>query len=100
MMARVNQSPKTTLATVGTGSMLAIAYNGDRRSIAFHNPSTTASIYFVTDEVSAVVGTGILLGPGETFTIAGNDRENTRVTAGFNAIATAANSPLTILEFI
>jgi hypothetical protein len=91
-------SPNCTLATVGTAAAAVVAANPTRRGLSFSNPSSTATIYLAPLGVALSAGLGVPLLPGATqaFQAGGNFQIN----CGWQAVASAASSPLTILEFV
>jgi len=92
--------PDVIAATVGTTSGLVLPPAENRGVVWVHNPSLTATIAVatvssgVTPSATAPVAGQITLTPGETIIA-----DNSRLTGGLNAAASAANSPLTIWIF-
>lgn len=93
-----NASPSATLTTVGTAPVQVIGSNPARRGISFSNPSATATIYLAPAGAVLSAGLGVPLLPGaeKTWVASGNFQIN----CGWEAIASAPGSPLTILEFV
>ena len=68
----------------------------NRSGIQFHNPGTV-TLAFCPGNLDAVIGAGsIILLPGQTKTIYGND--NVKINCAFNGIAESGNNnPITVL---
>lgn len=82
-----------TFATVGLASAQAVAANLNRGGLILTN--TSAAIIYIEIGVTAVVGSGIPIYPGGSWTM---DAYN-YTSAAINAIATLASSNLAIQEF-
>lgn len=97
MAGQTSKNYAVTAATVGVASAQCIGQNLTRTRIIFANQSATATIAICpTSFGAAVLGAAgaINLGPGAVLIL---DGEVVSVDA-FNAIATAASTPLTIWE--
>ncbi len=84
----------TTGPSVGTSSAQVLGSDGNRSSLVMCNPSAAATIYWTW----ARFGPAVVNGAGSHPLAAGGCAffDNTRVTDGVNAIATAAATPMTI----
>ena len=82
--------------TLTTGSQQIIVADRNRSGIQFHNPGTV-TLAFCPGNLDAVIGAGsIILLPGQTKTIYGND--NVKINCAFNGIAESGNNnPITVL---
>lgn len=112
--AQAQQTPSTTPqmpfdfpATVGTSSAMVIGQNLARRRIEFYNPSATATVAVcptisrtATPAIICTVnGAGsITLLPYGSVRIDGT-AGNASVPGSWNAIASGASSPLTVMEY-
>lgn len=87
----------STTATLGVGSTRILSADPNRHGVQFHNPGTV-TIAVCPDNVAASIGAGsIILLPGQTKTIIGND--HVRVNAGWlAAAASGAANALTALS--
>jgi hypothetical protein len=83
---------------IGMGSMTALAADPNRKGVQFYNPSDN-TLGVCPDNLGATIGAGsILLYPGLSKTIIGNDR--VRVNCGWNVTANAGGAnQLTALQF-
>ncbi len=76
--------------TVGTGSQLVLPADPNRMGVQFHNPGTV-QIGVCPSNLGAAIGAGsIIVLPGDTKTILGNDY--VKVNCGWNAAALTGNS--------
>lgn len=103
-----NSMPRPWAITVGTSSIAALGVNAARRRLIFHNPNATALVAFCPAAngatslplAAAVNGAGsITLLPGEKFVVDKPPEPSSPISTGWNAIASAGGSSLTILEF-
>ena len=83
--------------TVGVASAQIIGINNQRWRLIIHNPSASAVIYICP----ASFGPAVVNGSGCLTINAGAQLilDNTRACGAFNAIASAAATPITIWEF-
>lgn len=80
-------------ASVGTSSALLTGANNNRRAVIVQNKSATATIWVNVANQPATVGSGLKIGPGESFTW------ETRVsTMQWNAIADAGTNEICMIE--
>lgn len=81
---------------IGTGSVAVLSADPQRMGVQFHNPGTI-TLAVCPANLAALIGAGsLILLPGDTKTIKGNDR--IKVNCGWNAIAASgSNNALTAL---
>ena len=86
-------NPGVSIATVGTASLLVVAANSTRLTIAFHSPNpAAANMWVVPSNATAVAGRGVLVLPGGTVMFPS--------TCGWNAIATSGSANmLSVMEW-
>lgn len=92
-------SPIASVVVIGTTSTLAINESAERRGIVFFNPNQQA-ITITPANIPAILGAGIPVPPGQSVEFIPPENSLIRYNCGWNAVAAADSSPLTILEFI
>lgn len=91
-------SPVATPVLLGTGSVQVLPADTARNGVQFHNPGSV-SVAVCPSNLAAQIGPGsIIIFPGLTKTIMGNDR--VKINCAWNAIAASgSNNALTCLSF-
>jgi hypothetical protein len=85
-----------TAPAVGNTSGALVAAKSNRRYLLIVNQHATESIHLEMDGTTAVIGSSLILGPGDSFSM-----ENFCTTSAVNAIAVnaiAANGGIVVLE--